>query len=126
MKQPTRYLALILAVCLVPASGAFADRDKDDKDKKERQSEPSAVLWTSGSGPDPGQCTQGVAQKDLDVNNVRAGLFNFGSIGYGNSTAAQYVVPQASGHSPFYAISIWIGGMVGSELRTAGATVQQF
>ena len=123
MKQPTRYLALILAVCLVPASGAFADRDKD---KKERQSEPSAVLRTSGSGPDPGQCKLGLAQKDLDINNVRVRLFNLGSIGYGNSTAAQYVVPQASGHSPFYAISIWIGGMVGSELRTAGATFNNF
>ncbi len=126
MKQRTRYLALILAVCLVPASGAFADKDKDDKDKKERQGESSAVLRTRGSGPDPGQCTQGVAQKDLDINNVRARLFNIGSIGYGNGAEAQYIAPQASGHSPFYAISIWIGGMVGSELRTAGATFNNF
>ena len=95
MKQPTRYLALILAVCLIAASSAFADKDKDDKDKKERQSEPSAVLRTSGSGPDPGQCTLGLAQKELDVNNVRARLFNIGSIGYGHGTEAQYVVPQS-------------------------------
>ena len=126
MKQPARHLVLILAVCLVPASDAFADRDKDDKDKKERQGEPSAVLRTSGSGPDPGRCTLGLAQKDLDINNVRARLFNLGSIGYGNGAEQQYIVPQASGHSPFYAISIWIGGMVGSELRTAGATFNNF
>ena len=126
MKQPTRYLALILAVCLVPASDAFADRDKDDKDKKERQGEPSAVLRTSGSGPDPGQCTLGLAQKDLDVNNVRARLFNIGSIGYGNGAEAEYIVPKASGHSSIYAMGIWIGGMVGSELRTAGATFYNF
>ena len=126
MKQPTRYLALILAVCLVPASDAFADRDKDDKDKKERQGEPSAVLRASGSGPDPGQCALGLAGMDLDINNVRARLFNIGSIGYGHGAEAEYIVPQASGHSPFYAISIWIGGMVGSELRTAGATFNNF
>ena len=132
MKQPTRYLALILAVCLVPASSAFADRDQDDKDKKARQGEPSVVLRTSGSGPDPGQCTQGVARKDLDVNNVRAGLFNIGSIGYSNSygtdfgTAAQYVVPKTSGHSAIYATAIWIGGMVGDELRTVGAQYNNF
>ena len=126
MKQRTRYLALILAVCLVPASGAFADKDKDDKDKKERHSEPSTVLRASDSGPDPGQCTLGLAQKDLDVNNVRARLFNIGSIGHGHGREGEYVVPKASGHSPFYAISIWIGGMVGSELRAAGATFNNF
>ena len=126
MKQPTRYLALILAVFLIPASSAFADRDKDDKDKKERQGEPSAVLRTSGSGPDPGQCKLGLAQKDLDINNVRVRLFNLGSIGYGNGAESQYIVPQASGHSSIYATTIWIGGMVGDELRTSGAAYYHF
>ena len=130
MKQPTRHLVLILAVCLIPASSAFADRDKDDKDKKERQGEPSAVLRTSGSGPDPGQCTQGRAHKDLDGNNVRVRLFNIGSIGYSNSNGygqeAQYIVPKASGHSAIYATAIWIGGMVGDELRTSAARYNNF
>ena len=127
MKQLTRYLTLIFAVCLIPASSAFADKDdKDDKDKKERQGESSAVLRTSGSGPDPGQCTLGLAQKDLDVNNVRARLFNFGSIGYGNGAEAQYIAPKASGNSPIYAMGVWMGGMVGDELRTAAATYINF
>ncbi len=128
MKQLTRYLILIFAVCLIPASSAFADKDKDDddKDKKARQSEPSAVLRTSGSGPDPGQCTLGLAQKDLDVNNVRARLFNIGSIGYGNGAEAQYIAPKASGHSPIYAMGIWIGGMAGDNLRVAGSRYDDF
>ena len=131
MKQPAKYLTLILAVCLIPALSAFADRDKDkdDKDKKARQGESSAVLRTSSSGPDPGQCTLGVAQKDLDVNNVRARLFNIGSIAYrgmGRGAEAEYIVPKASGHSAIYATAIWIGGMVGNELRTAGATFNNF
>ena len=129
MKQLTRYLTLIFAVCLIPASSAFADKDKDDKDdkdKKERQGESSAVLRTSGSGPDPGQCTLGLAQKDLDVNNVRVRLFNFGGLAYGNGAEAQYIAPKASGHSPIYAMGIWMGGMVGDELRTAGATYNNF
>ncbi len=130
MKQLTRYLTLIFAVCLIPASSAFADKDKDkdkdDKDKKAQQSEPSILLRTSGSGPDPGQCTAGLAQKDLDVNNVRVRLFNIGSIAYGNGAEHEYYVPQASGHSPIYAMGIWMGGMVGDELRTAGATYNNF
>lgn len=126
MKQITRYLTLIFAVCLIPASSAFADKDKDDKDKKKRQSESPAVLRTSGSGPDPGKCTAGLAQKDLDVNNARVRLFNFGSIGYGNGAEAQYIIPKASGHSPIYAMGVWMGGMVGTELRTAAATYSNF
>ncbi len=128
MKQLTRYLlTFIFAACLIPVSSAFADKDKDDKDKKKRQAESSSVLLrASGSGPDPGQCTAGLTQKDLDGNNARVRLFNNGSIAYGNGAEAQYIVPKASGNSPIYAMGIWIGGMVGSELRTAAATYNNF
>ncbi len=129
MKQLTRYLPFIFAACLIPASSAFADADKDkdkDKDKKKRQASSSTLLRTSGSGPDPGKCTLGLAQKDLDANNARVRLFNIGSIAYGNGAEAQYIVPKASGHSPIYAMGIWIGGMVGDELRTAGSTYSNF
>ncbi len=127
MKQLTRYLTFIFAACLMSTSSAFADKDKDDKDKKKRQTESSSSLVrTSGSGPDPGQCTAGLAQKDLDGNNARVRLFNIGSIAYGNGAEAQYILPKASGHSPIYAMGIWIGGMVGDELRTAAATYNNF
>ncbi len=128
MKQLTRYLTLIFAACLISASGAFADadKDKDDKDKKKRQAESPVLLRSGSSGPDPGKCTAGLAQKDLDVNNARVRLFNFGSIAYGNGAEAQYIVPKASGHSPIYAMGIWIGGMVGNDLRTAGSTYNNF
>ena len=79
------------------------------------------------SGPAPGSCTLGVARRDLDVGNVRASLFNTGSLFFGASTdAAQYVVPAGSGNSPIYASGLWIGGTVGGEVRTAGATYWRF
>ncbi len=127
MKQLARYLTLMLAVCLIPASSVLAGVDKDDKVRKKRQAASSPVMiQRGGSGPDPGQCALGQAQKELDINNVRAGLFNTGSIAYGNGAEAQYIVPKNSGNSPFYAINIWIGGLVGSELRTTAATFNRF
>ncbi len=122
MKQLTRYLTLILAICVSTSSVAFADKDKDDKDKKERQGASSSAVLRTSSGPDPGQCSIGVAQKDLDGNNVRVRVFNTGSIANGT----EYVVPKASGHSPIYQMGVWMGGLVGDQLRTAGATYTDF
>lgn len=124
MHTLTRYLTLVIALCLVTASVALADKDDDDKEKKRRAA--TSQMNKIGALPDPGDCQTGLAQKDLDVNNVRARLFNFGSIAYGNGAEAQYVVPKASGHSPIYASGVWIGGQVGGELRTAGATYTNF
>ena len=78
--------------------------------------------------PEPGSCETGRAEKDLDINNVLARVFNTGSLFFGNSTTAGngYLVPQASGNSPVFASGIWIGGEVDGELRMAGATYDDF
>ena len=76
----------------------------------------------------PGSCQQGTAEKDLDVNNVLARMFNTGSLFFGNSTVAGdgYLVPKASGNSPIFASGIWIGGEVDGDFRVAGSTYDRF
>lgn len=78
--------------------------------------------------PTPGSCTSGQAEKDLDINNVLARMFNTGSLFYGGSTTngLGYLVPQASGNPPIFASGIWIGGMVDGNLRVAGSTYDRF
>ena len=76
--------------------------------------------------PEPGSCLTGRAEKDLDINNALARVFNTGSLFFGNSSEAAYLVPQSSGNSPVYASGIWIGGEVDGELRMAGATYADF
>jgi hypothetical protein len=82
----------------------------------------------SAQAPLPGDCQLGTAERDLDVNNVLARVFNTGSLFYGNTTTAGdgYLVPQASGNSPIFASGIWIGGEVDGDLRLAGSTYSDF
>jgi len=76
----------------------------------------------------PGMCQPGTAERDLDVNNVLARMFNTGSLFFGNTTVAGdgYLVPQASGNSPIFASGIWIGGEVDGDFRIAGSTYDRF
>lgn len=73
-----------------------------------------------------GTCAPGSASSQLTINEVRATLYNGGNLFFGADGEAGYVVPAASGHSPIYAASLWVGGTVGGELRTAGATYNRF
>ena len=116
MRTLNKLLFLFLALSLATSSVALADKAKDgDKNKKRAAASTSSVSKTGGL-PDPGSCTLGTAQKDLDINNVRARVFNTGSLFYGNGAEAQYVVPKASENSPIYATGVWVGGMVGDEV----------
>ena len=69
--------------------------------------------------PEPGSCDLGSAEAVLDANDVNAKVFNTGGLFYRNSVGAQYLV---GGASPIYAASLWVGGEVDGEARTAGAT----
>jgi hypothetical protein len=84
------------------------------------------LLVPAARAQTPGACMSGEDRGDLDVSDVRAALFNTGSLFYSNSAYAQYVVPRFSGKSPIFAAGVWIGGLVGGEVRTAGATYQSF
>src|SRR5690606_6241947 len=75
-----------------------------------------------------GTCAPGTAEKVLDINDVRAHVFNGGNLFFGNVTTSGdgYLVPKATGNSPIFASSLWIGGKVDGELRMAGATYYNF
>ncbi len=68
-----------------------------------------------------GNCAPGTATADLDINNVRAGIYNHGGL-FGSGTNPQYEVPKGGGAHSFFAAGLWIGGLVDGEIRTAGAT----
>ena len=86
-----------------------------------------ALLFsTSLNAQTVGNCVSGRAEADLDVGDVFARVFNTGSLFFGNSSAAAYVVPKASNLSPIFAAGIWIGGQVNGELRVAAASYNDF
>lgn len=64
-------------------------------------------------------CTTGNASEYLDVNNVKARLFNTGGLFFKDTD--EYYVPKASLRKPMFSTGIWIGGLtVTNELRVAG------
>ncbi len=63
-----------------------------------------------------GTCSPGTASKDLDVNNVRARLYNTGGLfwkGAGNI----YTVPKEAQANAVFANTLWIAGLVDGALR---------
>ena len=72
-----------------------------------------------------GECpSEGSASVDLDVNNVRAALYNNGNLFYASTD--MYEVPKGSNQKAIFASGIWIGGMVDGQLRMAAATYSNF
>ena len=113
---------LIVACALgltIPSTAEARDRDKD---KKKNDKQENTASRTSG-GIEPGTCEPGVAERVLDANNVEARLFNNGSLFFGNSVEAAYVV---EGTASIYASGIWVGGKVDGEIVTAGSTYRDF
>ncbi|MEM1043571.1 MAG: hypothetical protein AAGI91_13190 [Bacteroidota bacterium] len=87
-----------------------------------------SVPQAYSQSPTPGSCLSGQAEKDLDINNVLARMFNTGSLFYGGSTTngLGYLVPQASGNPPIFASGIWIGGIVDGTVVAAGSRYDDF
>ena len=86
------------------------------------------ALAAPGLAQTPGTCSQGRAEADLHLADVQARLFTTGSLFFGNATTNGdgYLVPKFTGHSPLFAAGIWVGGMMGGELRAAGSTYDRF
>src|SRR5690606_40083287 len=84
------------------------------------------LLAAAARAQTPGDCALGQARAALAISDVRATLFNTGSLFFGDGVQAGSVVPVATGHSPIFAAGIWIGGKVNGEVRTAGATYTNF
>jgi hypothetical protein len=73
-----------------------------------------------------GTCAPATATVDLDVNNVRARLYNMGGL-FWKGAGNVYNVPKALPGQPIspnaiFAAGIWMGGTVGGQLRMGAAT----
>ncbi|MBT8399169.1 MAG: T9SS type A sorting domain-containing protein [Rhodothermia bacterium] len=110
---------LLLALLFAFSSAAYADVDKD-KDKRKKTQAEIAALRAKFAGQ-VSTCDLGSASSDLDVNNVKARMYNNGGLFWigGNPI---YEVPKGSGSNAIFASGIWIGGLADGELRIAAAT----
>ena len=67
-----------------------------------------------------GNCAPAEAEAFLDVNNVRARIFNNGSL-FWQGDPVVYEVPKGSGVNAIFTANFWVGGLVDDELRVAAA-----
>ncbi len=114
-----KYSMLLLALVFAWSSAAYADVDKD-KDKRKKTQTEIAALKAKFAGV-TGDCNLGSASSDLDVNNVKARMYNNGGLFWigGNPV---YEVPKGSGSNAIFASGLWIGGLADGEIRAAAAT----
>lgn len=82
-------------------------------------------LSPAAAGQDVGTCTHGEAQSDLDVNHVRARMYNTGTL-FWRGSGAHYRVPQQAKVSSIFLATIQMGGLVGGEYRMAGSDYGPF
>ena len=122
-------LALLLSVgfSASAAAGPWTGAARDTTDRAVRGAAPQAQARTASlvRAPEPGSCEIGRSNGTLNVNQVQATVFTTGTLFYGPGGQHEYYVPQQSRLSPVYASSVWIAGLVGGELRVAGATYGQ-
>lgn len=72
-----------------------------------------------------GTCEPGQAQTFLDANNVRAAIYNGGNM-FWRGSGNVYTVPKTGLANSIFAANLWIGGMVGDELRFSGSDYGPF
>ncbi|HEX7070254.1 MAG TPA: hypothetical protein VF190_05595, partial [Rhodothermales bacterium] len=114
------FLFLLVAAGLIPLT-AQADVRRDRPQGKSADSEASVAAAKNAVAA---VCDQGIATVQLDVNNVRADLYNTGQLFY--PAGPGYEVPKGSGNHAVFATGLWIGGLADGELRMAAATYAQF
>ena len=86
----------------------------------------SAAILPTATAQTVGTCSLGTATADLSVAGVRARLFNNGGL-FWKGAGAVYNVPKAADGAPItpnaiFAAGLWVGGYVGTELRSVAAT----
>ncbi|MDX1418507.1 MAG: T9SS type A sorting domain-containing protein [Rubricoccaceae bacterium] len=123
MRTPRTFLLVLLVLGL---TGFSPDKDRDrDRDRGAQRTATESPRF-GNDGPTPGSCELGTAAKDLDVNRVQARAFNTGSLFFGATAEAIYLVPKSSGTSAIFASGIWIGGMRDGQLTGAGSRYDNF
>ena len=79
---------------------------------------PLLVLATSVQAQTVATCEPAKAEAFLDVNNVRARIFNNGALFWKGSPYV-YEVPKYGNSHAIFAASIWIAGTVNNEVRSS-------
>lgn len=113
-------LFLLAAVGLLPLTA----RAEVDRERAQGKSADADARATAAKNAVAADCEQGIATVQLDVNNVRADLYNTGQLFY--PAGPGYEVPKGSGNHAVFASGLWIGGLADGELRMAAATYAQF
>ncbi|MFK7846092.1 MAG: T9SS type A sorting domain-containing protein [Rhodothermales bacterium] len=72
----------------------------------------------TGANAQTSNCQPALGTSILDVNNVRASIYNNGGL-FWRGGAPVYEVPKGSGVSAIFASGIWLAGEVGGQLRAA-------
>ncbi|MEM6785853.1 MAG: hypothetical protein AAF624_19195, partial [Bacteroidota bacterium] len=94
---------LLLAVCVGPLYG------------QAKQPSTPAVTPTAVTT----DCQVGVAEAELVVGDVRAKLYNMGSLFWRDFNDPAYHVPKGSGVNAFYVFGFQMSGLVGTDLRVS-------
>ena len=113
-------LFLLAAVGVLPLTA----RAEVDRERAQGKSADADARATAAKNAVAADCEQGIATVQLDVNNVRADLYNTGQLFY--PAGPGYEVPKGSGNHAIFASGLWIGGLADGELRMAAATYAQF
>ncbi|MEM8486870.1 MAG: T9SS type A sorting domain-containing protein [Bacteroidota bacterium] len=81
------------------------------------------LLWAFPVHAQVGSCEPAMAEAYLDAGNVRARILNNGSLFWRRSpqqiSSLGYEVPKGSGLHAMGTASLWVGGIMDAELRTA-------
>ncbi len=108
---------------------AHAEASGSSPDRTMRHSRTALALTTvlllvvgagSAEAQKVGTCTSPLGEAYLDIGNVRARLFNNGNL-FWRGPPSVYEVPKGGGASAIFNAGVFVGGLVGGELRVAGA-----
>ncbi len=81
---------------------------------------PAQAQTPDSTAVDPPRCARATAEAYLDVRNVRAKILNNGGL-FWNGGANVYEVPKGGGVNAIFTAGLWLGGMVGDDLRVAAS-----
>ena len=113
----------LLALVLVLGSPVWAAKNKNQPDRPSRKQIKNKLA---------ANCDPATAQAELNVNNVRARIFNAGDMWWDLENSARYEVPKVAPGSDqvrrnsLFAGSLWIGGFnPAGQLQLAAMTYRQ-
>ncbi len=127
MKYKILIASVLSSLFVSPADLSAREILSKDGRAKETKNE---QLENNQSGKNTSTCAVANAFTNLDINNVRALIYNDGMMWFDRGSVAgvaRYEVPKGSGKHSLFAGSVWIGGYdAGNNLKVAAQTYRQF